>query len=187
MGLSPPNHHVFSSRWQRKHRKYSWHQKGCIAVSESTRWGYRLLHHTMFSKQMKNTKSIGNTATTRKAASLLVSQWVNKMELSPPIPCRCVFCRKKRKTIEHKKYSWHRKVVAVSESTRWGCRLLPMISVFPASEKSKHRKYSWHQKGGLAVSESTRWCCRLLPIFFPATEQTTHQEIQMTTEKRHRR
>ena len=42
MGLSPPNVYDFFQQMKNtKHRKYIWHQKGGIAVSESMRWGCR--------------------------------------------------------------------------------------------------------------------------------------------------
>ena len=109
------HHIVFSNKWKKtKHRKYIWHQKGGIAVSESKRWGCRLLPHALVLSTNEKKQSIGNTADTRKVASLLVSQWVNKMGLSFPTPC----------------------------------------SYFQQMKKTKHRKYSRHQKSGIAAGES---------------------------------
>ena len=115
MGLSPPGVYDFFQQMKNtKHRKYIWHQKGGIAVSESKRWGCRLLPHALVLSTNEKKQSIGNTADTRKVASLLVSQWVNKMGLSFPTPCSYFQQMKKTK---HRKYSRHQKSgIAAGES-----------------------------------------------------------------------
>ena len=90
----------FSNSWNTRHRKYSWHQKGGIAVSESKRWGCRLLHHMVFFPTHE-TQGIGNTADTRKVASLLVSHQHGAVASYT----RWFFSTHEK--TKHSKYSWH--------------------------------------------------------------------------------
>ena len=152
------------------------HQKGSMAVNESRRWSCRLIPPYFWSSKWKK-ESIGNTADTSKVASLIASHQDGAVA-SYTI---CFFSNSWN--TRHRKYSWHQKGgIAVSESKRWGCRLLPTSSETTRSigNTVDSRKVTsllmGHQDGDVAS-----W-----PMGFSWTnEKSKAWEIQLAPERWH--